>query len=50
MNKNIKDVFEIVNQIQSVSESQSAATEEITATLEEITASAQTMADIVKVK
>ncbi|WP_446897391.1 methyl-accepting chemotaxis protein [Clostridium sp. LBM24168] len=50
MNKNIKDIFKIVNQVQSVSESQSAATEEITATLEEITKNAQIMSDIVKIK
>ncbi len=50
MSKNIKDIFEIVNQVQSVSEGQAAATEEISAALEEITASAQIMADIAKVK
>jgi len=39
MSKFMKDIFLMVNQAQSISEGQAAATQEITATLEEITSS-----------
>ncbi len=50
INNNIKNIFETVNRVQSVSEKQVTAMKEITATLEEITASAQTMTEISKVE
>ncbi|CAB1252948.1 Putative sensory transducer protein YfmS [Clostridiaceae bacterium BL-3] len=50
ISNNIKNIFETVNQVQSVSEKQVTAMKEITSTLEEITASAQTMTEISRVE
>lgn len=50
ISQNMEEIFKIINEAQSISENQAAATEEITSTLEEIIATAQIMADTVKVK
>ncbi|MHC6180947.1 methyl-accepting chemotaxis protein [Clostridium sp. JNZ X4-2] len=50
ISNNIKNIFETVNQVKSVSEKQVTSMKEITSTLEEITASAQTMTEISKVE
>lgn len=50
INKSMEDIFNIVNEVQLVSEGQSAATEEITAALEEITSNAQLLSEIAKIK
>lgn len=46
----INEILSIIKEAQSISEGQSAATQEIAATLEEITASAQIVVEITKVK
>lgn len=50
INEDIKNIFEIVNEVKSVSENQSAATEEVTATLGEITKSAQIVSSMAKIE
>lgn len=50
INHSMQDILEKENAAQSVSEGQSAATQEITASLQEITASAEVLADIAKIK
>lgn len=49
MSSNIRNVFEIVDQVQSVSEDQASATQEITATLEEITSNAEALSEVTRV-
>lgn len=50
INKSMEEIFNIINDVQGVSEGQAAATQEITAVLEKIISNAQMLVEISKVK